>query len=315
MRILGPPCFPAQNKYVAAGRFAPSPTGELHLGNLRTALVAWLCARSTGSRFVLRFEDLDRVTSRPEFVVSQTEDLRALGLDWDDEPLVQSTRFDAHHEAIDRLIANGHTYECFCTRREIAEATQAPNGPSTVGPYPGRCRLLTEYQRADYRAAGRVPAVRLRSPCATASVFDRLQGPSIFPVDDVVLRRNDGVPAYNLAVVVDDAFQRVEEVVRADDLLPSAAPQQIIARLLDLPPILYVHVPLAVNAAGQRLAKRDGAVTIRQLAAQGISGAQALAMLARSLDLCAPRETPTLDQLLQRVSVDALPRQPWVAVP
>lgn len=255
------------------------------------------------------------MTSRPEHMVTQANDLRSLGLDWDDEPLVQSTRFEAHYGAIDRLTEAGHTYECFCSRREIAEASQAPNGSSTVGPYPGTCRVLTEYQRANYLAAGRTPALRLRAPHATVTVIDRLSGPSTHPVDDVVLRRNDGVPAYNLAVVVDDGFQGIEEVVRADDLLPSAAPQQTIAKLLDLPAISYVHIPLAVNGVGRRLAKRDGAVTLRQLAAQGISAAQTLGMLAHSLGLCRPEELPTLDRLLDRFSVDALPRHPWVAVP
>ena len=125
-----------------AGRFAPSPTGDLHVGNLRTALIAWLCARSSNSRFVLRFEDLDRVTSRDEFRDRQARDLAAIGIDWDEAPLVQSDRFDAHHQAITTLVRSGHTFECFCTRREIAESAQAPNGlDPTARPYPGMCRV------------------------------------------------------------------------------------------------------------------------------------------------------------------------------
>ncbi len=298
-----------------SGRFAPSPTGELHLGNLRTALVAWLCARSTGSRFVLRFEDLDRVTSRDEHRRTQADDLRAVGLDWEDEPLVQSTRFDAHHKAIDLLIREGHTFECFCTRREIAEAAQAPNGLSTAGLYPGTCRTLTDDQRAEQRESGRTPAIRLRAPRLTDIVHDVLLGSSIHPVDDVVLRRNDGVPAYNLAVVVDDAFQNVEEVVRADDLLPSSAPQQVIGRLLKLPSVRYVHVPLALNVDGERLAKRDGSVTLRSLAAKGVEPTDVLTAIARSLDLCAAGEHVSPTKLLDRFELNRLPKHPWIVQP
>ena len=304
--------FSAHNGRVPSGRFAPSPTGELHLGNLRTALVAWLCARSTASRFVLRFEDLDRVTSRVEYRQTQADDLRAIGLDWDDEPLIQSSRFDAHHDAISSLIQAGRTYECFCTRREIADAAQAPNGVSVAGLYPGTCRTLTDSQRAGQLAMGRAPAIRLRAPQTTDVVEDALHGSSYHPVDDVVLRRNDGVPAYNLAVVVDDAFQGVEEVVRGDDLLPSAAPQQVLGRLLKLPSVRYVHVPLALNATGQRLAKRDGAVTLRRLAAQGTDATEALATIGYSLGLCSESERVTPLQLIDRFDIAALPKQPWI---
>ncbi len=298
---------------MASGRFAPSPTGELHLGNLRTALVAWLCARSTCSRFVLRFEDLDRVTSRPEHVTTQANDLRTLGIDWDGAPLIQSTRFDAHHAAIDALIEGGHTFECFCSRREVAEALHAPNGPQDRGSYPGTCHMLTYYQRAEHIENGRTPAIRLRALRRNEVVSDRLCGMSTHPIDDVVLRRNDGIPAYNLAVVVDDAFQGVEEVVRGDDLLPSAAPQQVIARLLGLPTISYVHIPLAVNATGQRLAKRDGAVTLSRLAEQGIDAAETLSILGRSLGLCTSGESVTAREMLGRFAVERLPTNPWIA--
>jgi glutamyl-tRNA synthetase len=269
---------------VPAGRFAPSPTGDLHVGNLRTALIAWLCARSTNSRFVLRFEDLDRVTSRPEFRENQARDLAAIGIDWDGEPLVQSTRFDAHHDAISMLVHKGHTFECFCTRREIAEAAQAPNGlDASARTYPGTCRSLTRHQRAEHLAAGRRPALRLRGDQAARTVHDRLLGTSTHFVDDVVLRRNDGVPAYNLAVVVDDAYQGVEEVVRADDLLPSTVDQMRIAELLGLPSVSYVHVPLVTNGSGERLAKRDGAVALSELAEQGHWPAAVRIMLLQSI--------------------------------
>ncbi len=286
-----------------AGRFAPSPTGDLHVGNLRTALIAWLNARSTGSRFVLRFEDLDRVTSRPEFRDLQARDLAAIGIDWDGAPLVQSDRFDAHHEAIATLVRGGHTFECFCTRREIAEAAQAPNGiDATSRLYPGTCRTLTSRQRAEYLDGGRSPALRLIGSGEVRTVNDRLGGPSPHLVDDVVLRRNDGVPAYNLAVVVDDAFQGVEEVVRADDLLASTAPQMVIAELLGLHPCSYVHVPLVVNDQGVRLAKRDGAVTLAQLKLAGTSADAVQSLLNQSLGPASASGT---------FDITAIPRGPW----
>ncbi len=289
---------------MANGRFAPSPTGDLHVGNLRTALIAWLCARSTGGHFVLRFEDLDRVTSRPEHQIGQLRDLLVLGLDFDGEPLVQSTRFDAHHEAIDALATAGHTYECFCTRREIAEAVRAPNGPMESPGYPGTCRTLTDHQRADHHAAGRRPALRLRGH-GTTIVNDLFRGRVELPVDDVVIRRNDGVPAYNLAVVVDDAYQNVEEVVRADDLLSSAAPQARIAELLGISPVSYVHIPLVVSPSGERLSKRDGAVTLADLRAVGVTPAQVRKMLNRSIGMNERAGSEHFDLV-------AIPPGPWV---
>ena len=292
---------------MANGRFAPSPTGELHIGNLRTALVAWLSARSTGGRFVLRFEDLDRVTSRPEHQFTQLEELLAIGLDFDGEPLVQSTRFGAHHEAIDALTTAGHTYECFCTRREIADAVRAPNGPVTSPGYPGTCRRLTDRQRAEHHSAGRRPALRLRGQ-GTTVVNDRFRGRVELPVEDVVIRRNDGVPAYNLAVVVDDAHQDVEEVVRADDLLNSSAPQVRIAELLGIAPVSYVHVPLVVATSGERMAKRDGAVTLADLRAVGVSAAEVRRLLDRSVAIT-PMAGP------EHFDLAAVPREPWVFDP
>ena len=288
---------------VPAGRFAPSPTGDLHVGNLRTALIAWLCARSTNSRFVLRFEDLDRVTSRDTFRTSQAGDLAALGIDWDGAPLVQSDRFDAHHDAIEALIRTGRTFECFCTRREIAEAAEAPNGiPATSRLYPGTCRTLTTRQRALHLEAGRSPALRLAGAGEVRTVNDRLRGRSQHLVDDVVLRRNDGVPAYNLAVVVDDDFQGVQEVVRADDLLSSSAPQMVIAELLGLALCSYVHVPLVVNRFGQRLAKRDGAVTLAELQRGGLTATDVRNVLTDSL-------APALASGV--FVVRSIPSEPW----
>jgi glutamyl-tRNA synthetase len=283
-----------------AGRFAPSPSGDLHVGNLRTAVLAWLFARSSGRAFVLRVEDLDRV--RPGAEERQLADLRALGLDWDGAVVRQSERLDGYDRAIDRLTDDGRTYPCFCTRREVQEAASAPHLPP--GAYPGTCRDLSAAERAA-RATTRPAALRLRTDVSSWTVHDLLHGDVEGAVDDLVLRRNDGVPAYNLAVVVDDADQDVDQVVRGDDLLTSAARQAHLASLLDLPRPTYAHVPLAVNVEGRRLAKRDGAVTLADL-----GRARTWAMIAESLGLVG--DSPTA--LLEHFDPAALPRRPWTVV-
>lgn len=250
---------------MGAGRFAPSPSGDLHVGNLRTALVAWLFARTTGREFLLRVEDLDRV--RPGAEDRQLADLRAIGIDWDGAVVRQSERHDRYAAAIARLRAAGAVYECFCTRREIHEAPSAPHHPP--GAYPGTCRDLSASERAARRRE-RPAALRLRADIGTHTITDLLRGRVTGAVDDIVLVRNDGVPAYNLAVVVDDGEQGIDQVVRGDDLLSSAPRQAHLAELLGHAEPVYAHVPLALNAAGKRLAKRDGAVTRSELAARGI---------------------------------------------
>lgn len=286
-----------------AGRFAPSPSGDLHVGNLRTALLAWLFARSSGRRFVLRVEDLDRVAEGAE--QRQLDDLRALGLDWDGEVVHQSERTDRYERAIDQLVAEGRTFECFCTRREILEAPSAPHLPP--GAYPGTCRDLTDAERA-VRRAERPPALRLRAEVTEWTVHDLLHGDFTGAVDDLVLRRGDGVVAYNLAVVVDDAAQDVDQVVRGDDLLTSAPRQAHVASLLGLPQPEYAHVPLALNADGRRLAKRDGAVTRADLSEIGVD---VLTMILDSLDL----PGPDVGSALEAFVPDDLPRSPWIVIP
>jgi glutamyl-tRNA synthetase len=293
-----------------AGRYAPSPTGELHVGNLRTAVLAWLFARSTGRRFLLRIEDLDSARVRPGLAEQQCAALAALGLAFDEEPVVQSARLPAYGQAL-RDLAD-RSYECFCSRREIAEAASAPHG--AIGAYPGTCRDLSPTER-EARRARRTPAWRLRADCASMTVHDLLHGEVTGTVDDFVIRRTDGVPAYNLAVVVDDAEAGIDQVVRGEDLLPSAVNQAFLASLLGHDPPTYAHVPLAVNVAGRRLAKRDGPVTLSDLGRLGWEAADVLNMMARSLDLIGPDESADLWQLLERFHPARLPRQPWVVGP
>jgi len=299
-----------------AGRFAPSPSGELHVGNLRTALLAWLFARSTRRAFLVRMEDLDRVSPGADRI--QLADLAAIGLDWDGPVLYQSRRTDVYTSAITRLTGAGLTYECFCTRREIREAASAPHpdpASGIDGSYPGTCRNLSESEIATRRAAGRPSALRLRAQVDTWTVEDEFAGTVTGAVDDVVLRRNDGVAAYNLAVVVDDAAQGIDQVVRGDDLLNSAPRQAYLGALLGLPAVRYAHVPLALNPVGQRLAKRDGAVTLADLAARGRSPEQVLGELAVSLELAAPGEPVSPAVLLDRFEPGRLPRVPWIVEP
>jgi glutamyl-tRNA synthetase len=300
---------------MANGRFAPSPTGDLHIGNLRTALVAWLFARTSGSSFIVRMEDLDRVTSSAAIAASQLNDLESLGLDWDGAVVFQSDRFDRYFAAIDQLTAAGLTYPCFCSRREIAEAASAPHEHLPEGAYPGTCRELTETQRSDRYAERGKAALRLRSNHTRIRFEDAICGSIVATVDDFVLRRADGVPAYNLAVVVDDAAQRVEEVVRADDLLLSTPRQIHLGQILKLPTLSYAHIPLVLSTAGVRLAKRDGAVTLHERLGGGDSPNDVLCMVARSLGMAAVGERIDLDDLLYRFDPDAIPKDPWVFDP
>lgn len=272
------------------------------MGNLRTALLAWLFARSTGRRFLLRLEDLDRVRAGAE--AAQLRDLTAVGVDWDGPVVRQSERRDLYLEAIAELQGAGLVYECFCTRREVAEAASAPHAPP--GAYPGTCRHLTEDQRARRRRE-RPAALRLRAQVDEFTVTDELHGPYTSAVDDLVLLRNDGVPSYNLAVVLDDGLQHIDQVVRGDDLLSSAPRQAYLGSLLGLPPVTYAHVPLALNTAGRRLAKRDGAVTLPDLAAAGVDADAARALILGSLGL-----PGTLDAALAGFCPARIPREPWI---
>ncbi|WP_072691196.1 tRNA glutamyl-Q(34) synthetase GluQRS [Rhodococcus marinonascens] len=302
---------PLSHQVEGAGRFAPSPSGDLHLGNLRTALLAWLFARSTGRRFLMRVEDLDRV--REGSRERQLSDLTELGLDWDGDVVSQSHRLLHYDNAIARLRAAGLSYECFCTRREILKAASAPHAPQ--GAYPGTCRNLTPDERETRRSSGRPPALRLRAAVTSFAVDDLIHGSCSGLVDDFVLRRGDGTPAYNLAVVVDDADQGIDQVVRGDDLLSSAPRQAYLAGLLGLTAPTYAHVPLAVNEEGKRLAKRDGGVTLAELKALGRSPGQVLGILATSLGLAVQGEVVNLALLLDRFEPGRLPREPWVVRP
>lgn len=296
-----------------AGRYAPSPSGDLHLGNLRTALLAWLFARSSGRHFVMRIEDLDRARDAGN-AESQLADLASLGIDWDGDPVWQTDRGLAYEAAIEQLRADDLVYECTCTRRDILAAPTAPHAPP--GAYPGTCRNLSEVERDAARAAiqPRLPALRLRAPegLVRTEYEDRLLGAVRGDIDDFVLRRGDGTIAYNLAVVVDDAAMGIDQVVRGDDLASSTPRQILLQQLLGLPTPAYAHVPLVLGPSGARLAKRDGAVTLRELREQGVDSEDVLALLARSLNLAGATETVSAAILLERFDPELLPNTPWV---
>lgn len=257
----------------AAGRYAPSPSGDLHFGNLRTAVLAWLFARQSGRKFYMRVEDIDSERSSMESAQRQLEDLAALGIEWDEPVIYQHERGDAYAAALEQL----DTYECYCSRRDIREAASAPH--AQPGMYPGTCRDLAEeeraYRRSQLATEGRLPAIRLRALGLKWTVSDYYKGEFTGPVDDVILKRGGNMNqaqagdwAYNLAVVVDDGAQNIDQIVRGDDLLGSAPAQAYLADQLGLPQPKYIHVPLVVNAQGNRLAKRDGAVTLRDMLAR-----------------------------------------------
>jgi glutamyl-tRNA synthetase len=255
------------------GRFAPSPTGVLHVGNLRTALLAWLFARSQQARFLLRVEDLDAGRVRPGLEAAQLEDLKAIGVDWDGPVVRQSERQELYAEALRRLEEGGLLYRCWCTRAEIRHAVSAPHGDLPGGAYPGTCRNLTAREIAERKARGRPAAWRVRAGAARVTFHDRLRGEAEGVVDDFVVRRNDGAYAYNLAVVVDDDAQHIGEVVRGADLLDSTPRQLWLAQRLGLPAPGHAHVPLVLGPDGARLAKRHGAVTLADRAVLGQSPA------------------------------------------
>jgi glutamyl-tRNA synthetase len=278
---------------VYVGRYAPSPTGDLHLGNARTALLAWLWARGAGGRFLLRFEDLDTARVRPGCAREQSDSLAWLGLDWDGAPIAQSERIPLYESALESLRRSGVLYECFCSRADVRRAASAPHGPD--GPvYSGRCRHLSENERAERRLLGREPSLRVR-----------MQGRS----GDIVVRRGDGVVAYQLAVVVDDADQGVTHVVRGADLAESTARQLELYRLLALEPVpRHAHVPLLLGPDGERLAKRHGPIGLGELRARGADPRALTGWLAHSAGLIEEAAPCSPAELVGRFDPAALPR-------
>jgi len=299
-------------KDMTRGRFAPSPTGELHVGNLRTAMAAWQWAKSIDGDFIVRMEDLDRVTSSREHEAQQLRDLAAIGLTWSLPVVRQSQRFELYHAAIAELTAAGRTYRCWCSRREIAEAASAPHGDVAAG-YPGTCRSLSAHEIAERERSGQPAALRLRGDGVEREFDDGILGVVRGRTDDIVLRRRDGVPAYHVAVVVDDADQGVTHVLRGADLAEATLSQLRLQEVLGLPTPTYAHIPLAVNANRDRLAKRDGAITLRQMMELGVDAASVRDRLLESLGMGESRGMGgSLETGDGEFALGRIPRDPWV---
>ncbi|WP_455137061.1 tRNA glutamyl-Q(34) synthetase GluQRS [Thermophilibacter sp.] len=300
-------------KDVVRGRFAPTPSGRMHLGNAFSALMAWLSARSAGGEMVLRIEDLDPRARSRERAEALIDDLAWLGLDWDLGPVFQSERGVRYDAALAHLADAGLTYPCFCTRAEL-HAASAPHASDGTPVYPGTCRDLSPDEVAR-RSATRPPATRLRVPDAddptgTIEFCDLAWGPRrevlARECGDFLVRRSDGVVAYQLAVVVDDAEMGVTQVVRGRDLLGSCARQIYLARLLGHEPPAFGHVPLLVAPDGRRLSKRERDLDLGALRERGVRPERVVGTLAGAAGLIEPGTDASASELVGVFSWDAL---------
>ena len=296
------------------GRFAPSPSGRMHLGNVFSCLCAWLSTRSQGGRIVLRIEDLDDRCKHPELAAQLIDDLAWLGLEWDEGPYYQRDRLDLYEAALHQLQDAGLTYPCFCTRAEL-HAASAPHASDGTPIYRGACRGLSAEEIAR-RSALRAPATRLRVPAVddladdVVEFVDRTYGAQCEALatecGDFLVRRSDGVFAYQLAVVVDDAAMGVTEVVRGCDLLGSTPRQIYLQHLLGLPTPRYAHIPLLMSPDGRRLSKRDRDLDLGELRARFGTPEALLGWLAGQTGI-APNATPrTAEQLVEHFSWDII---------
>jgi glutamyl-tRNA synthetase len=288
----------------------------LHVGHARTFLLAWWSVRARGGRIVLRIEDLDRARSRPELAAACLADLEWLGLDWDEGPLYQSADLARYERACAELLERGAAYPCVCSRAEIALAS-APHAGDDEPRYPGTCRGRWRSAQAAESATGRPAGLRLAIPAEPLSVRDEIHGERTFDVQaevgDLLLRRRDGVFSYQLAVVVDDAQSGITEVLRGDDLLPSAARQAWIQRHLAFPHPTWIHVPLVVHPGGVRLAKRNSDLSLAALRASGADPRRIIAWAARSIGLAL--EPCTARELLPAFTRASIPATPCILEP
>ncbi len=295
------------------GRFAPSPSGRMHLGNVFSCLMAWLAARSAGGRMVMRIEDLDQRSQNPENARLLMDDLRWLGLDWDEGPYYQSERLELYRDAVERLSNRGLTYPCFCTRAEL-HAASAPHASDGTYIYQGTCKGLSAEQ-VRQKSVSRPPATRVMVPEASdptglVEFYDLAYGPQreVLANDcgDFLLRRSDGVFAYQLAVVVDDGEMGVTQVVRGRDLLGSSARQTWLSRQLGYEPPTFGHVPLLVAPDGRRLSKRDQDLHMGVLRERFGNPKPLLSMLAAAVGMTESGEEKGANELVERFSWEAL---------
>lgn len=308
---------------VPVTRLAPSPTGALHLGNARTFLANWLLARQNGWRVRLRVEDLDGPRVKRGADAALIDDLHWLGVDWDQGPLYQSTRADAYAAAVERLLARGDAYPCVCTRKEVATAASAPHADDGATIYPGTCRGRFASLAAARAHVGadpsREPAVRFRVPDAPIFFDDAFAGPRRWDdpgrqLGDFVIRKNDGLAAYQLAVVVDDAAAGVTEVIRGDDLIDSTPRQILLYRALGFSDRVprFTHLPLIVGPDGRRLAKRHGDTRLTNYRSGDVPPTKVLRLLARWCGIADAGFATSARDLVGRLDLANLPRSPIV---
>jgi glutamyl-tRNA synthetase len=303
------------------GRFAPTPSGEMHIGNARTALLAWLQTRHAGGEFVLRMEDIDGPRSRPALAEQILFDLRWLGLDWDEGPDVggpygpytQSERLRDYEQAVELLTAAGLLYPCYCSRAELLSVASAPHGLDAEGPvYAGTCRSLSQTERAE-RAARKTPSLRFPMPMRPIRFHDEAAGACSYPPGaggDYVVRRADGIISYQLAVVLDDAAMRITDVLRGYDLLDSTPRQLMLYEALELQAPRFAHVPLLLGEDGKRLAKRHGALSLRALRENGVPPQRVIGALASVSGLHDRIESIGASELVASFSLERIPTIP-----
>ncbi|MFT5136357.1 MAG: glutamyl-tRNA synthetase [Arenicella sp.] len=297
-----------EQKYV--GRYAPSPTGDQHLGNLRTAMIAWLNARLRGGTFVLRMEDIDTPRVIEGSADRIIEDLSLFGLDWDGPLVYQSQCLDYYQDAFEQLQSKDLIYPCFCSRKDIRAAASAPHQSTLV--YPGTCSKLTK-QQAHAKAQHKSPAMRIRVSDELIEFDDACLGRQSqrlkTEVGDFVVKRADGLFAYQLAVIVDDLRQGITDVVRGADLIDSTARQIYLSRLLSGSQLQYCHAPLMLDAAGVRMAKRHGSLSAEQWRQSGKSTQQLVGMLAHSLGLTPTSEAISMNDLQSSLDFETFERR------
>jgi glutamyl-tRNA synthetase len=305
MRLAAPPVPPV-------GRLAPSPTGAQHIGNARTYLITWLSVRSRGGRLVLRIEDIDSPRIKPGADRQIMDDLRWLGLDWDEGPYYQTKRLHLYEQALVKLQNQEFVYPCTCTRSDIEEAASAPHAEHEGPAYPGTC---AGRRAVDARNLDRPFAWRFRSSLNQATFVDGVAGPVTVPLSqagDFVVWKSSGTPAYQLAVVVDDAAMGVTEVVRGDDLIPSTPRQLQLYASLGLSAPCFAHVPLVVGPDGRRLAKRHGDTRLAALREQNVQPEALLGLLAWSCGWLPAIEPIALAGLLPLFRWETIPRPSFV---
>ena len=302
------------------GRFAPTPSGLLHLGNAGTALLAWLQIRAMGGEMVMRIEDLDRPRCKREWTERLLEDMRWLGLDWDEGPdaggnfgpYEQSRRTELYEEALHRLKDKGLLYPCYCSRADLLSAARAPHGLASEGPsYPGTCRNLSEAERKK-REAVKTPSLRFRMPERPVIFQDGIAGRMEYAPGaggDFVVKRADGIIGYQLAVIVDDDAMGISHVLRGWDLLDSTPRQLLLADALELTPPQYAHAPLVLGPDGKRLAKRHGDIAIAVLRQQGIRPQNIIGLLAWLYKLIDRPEPAEPGELVPLFRQERLPKQ------